>query len=289
MDKILKGEIFAAPLKDKVRSYIRRLAEKGIPAPVVCSVQLQPSQAFSVYAASQKKCAQEIGAEYTLADLSSAGAAEVKRRIKALSSDRRIQGILVQMPIPEPLRLEDITALIDPAKDIEGITPYNVGLLQYGRAAFVSPTALAAFRMAKAASPDLKGKEVVIVGHSALVGKPLAMLFLGELATVTVCHIGTYERELLVEHTRRAEILCVAVGKPEAIKGDWVKKGSVVIDIGINKKSGTLVGDVEFEKAREHAVAITPVPGGVGVFTTAVLFENAVRALCLQRGERFEL
>jgi len=122
VDKILKGESFAAPLKDKVRSHLRRLAEKGVPAPVVCSVQLAPSQVFSVYAASQKKCAQEIGAEYTLTDLSSADAAEVKRKIKSLSSDQRIQGILVQMPIPEPLRLEEITALIDPAKDIEGIT-----------------------------------------------------------------------------------------------------------------------------------------------------------------------
>jgi methylenetetrahydrofolate dehydrogenase (NADP+)/methenyltetrahydrofolate cyclohydrolase len=288
VEKILKGEAFATPLKEKIRIAIRRLCKKGLPPPVLCSIQVVPSAAFSAYVSSQKKCAQEMGVEYRLADLSRSRPLQILNKIKKLSKDKRVQGIVVQMPLPDYLSPQEIAGGIEPAKDLEGITPYNLGRLQYGRPTFVSPTALAAFRMAKAANPDLKGKEAVIVGHSALVGKPLSMLFLSELATTTVCHIGTYERERLVGHIRNAEILCVAVGKPEFIKGEWIPKGSTVIDIGINKKDGALVGDVEFDKALELAAHITPVPGGVGVFTTAILFENLVKAAYLQKGETVE-
>jgi len=284
VERILKGELFAAEIKDRIRGEIGVFQKKYKMTPALCVIQLTKDPCFSVYQSAQKKCAESLGITVTCEDLSSFPLDRQKKKIRALSRNRKVQGMIVQMPIPDKTVQREILSCVAPEKDIEGVTPYNQGLLFSGQEQFVSPTALAGFRMVQSLALPLKGKEVVIVGHSALVGKPLAMLFLKELATVTLCHIGTYERETLSEHIQRAEILCVAVGKAHLIQGEWIKKGAVVIDIGINKSAQGITGDVDFLKAQERAAYITPVPGGVGPFTTAIVFENLMKAVRLQHG-----
>lgn len=284
MERILKGELFAAEVKARIREEIEFSEKRGWAKPALCVIQLTKDSCFSIYQSAQKKCAESLGVKYLCEDLSAMPLQQQTKKIRAISRDKKIHGMIVQMPIPDKNIQREILSCVVPEKDIEGVTPHNQGLLFSGQEQFVSPTALAGFRMAESVASPLKGKEVVIVGHSALVGKPLAMVFLKELATVTVCHIGTYEREMLCQHIQRAEILCVAVGKAHVIQGEWIKKGAVVIDIGINKSAEGITGDVDFSRAQERAAHITPVPGGVGPFTTAIVFENLMKAVRLQQG-----
>jgi methylenetetrahydrofolate dehydrogenase (NADP+)/methenyltetrahydrofolate cyclohydrolase len=171
---------------------------------------------------------------------------------------------------------------IDPLKDVDGTHPENVGAALIGEMRVGSCTALAVMRMLDATGIAMEGKEAVIVGHSELVGKPVSLMLLDRLATVTICHIATARRGLLAEHVRRAEILVVAVGSPEVIKGEWIHPGAVVIDVGINQVEKRIVGDVEFAAARERAAFITPVPGGVGPVTVSMLMQNTVKAFKAQ-------
>lgn len=283
-EQVLKGELFAVEVKEAIRCEVQALRKQRSITPTLCVVQLSEDASFSVYQAAQRKCAQSLGVEYRCESMSGLNFEQQKKKIRSLSRNKKIHGMIVQMPIPDKNIQQAILSCVSPEKDIEGVTPANQGLLFSGQEQFVSPTALAGFRMAQSVGMPLKGKEVVIVGHSALVGKPLAMLFLKELATVTVCHIGTYERETLCEHIQRAEILCVAVGKAHVIQGEWIKKNAIVIDIGINKSAEGITGDVDFSKAQARAAYITPVPGGVGPFTTAIVFENLMKAVRLQQG-----
>ena len=283
MGQLLKGEAFASPLKERIRAQVETLRRKRRLIPEVCVIQLHKDAAFDVYLAAQKKCAQGLGFKHSCVDVSGLSAARQLKRLSALNKDRGVHGIVIQMPVPDKDLYARVITTLDPVKDIEGVTPYNQGGLFSGLSVAVSPTAQAAFRMAQAAAGSLAGKEVVIVGHSALVGKPLGVLFLNELATVTVCHIGTYQREHLASHVQSAEVLCSAAGKPGLIQGSWIKTGAVVIDVGINVTPKGIQGDVDFQAAQERAASITPVPGGVGPFTTAILFENALKACLIQR------
>ncbi len=199
-------------------------------------------------------------------------------KINELNADDKIHGILVQLPLPEKVYAPDVIRAIDPKKDVDGFTAYNIGKM------FISTdfehlapcTPLGVIRMLEYYKIDPKGKEVVIVGHSNIVGKPLATMLMNRDATVTVCHIHTKD---LAFHTNRADILCVAVGKPDLITEDMVKDGVVIVDIGINRlDDGKLVGDVDFEKVSKKASFITPVPGGAGPMTVACLMENTVTA-----------
>jgi len=186
------------------------------------------------------------------------------------------------MPLPQQINAEKVQEAIAPSKDVEGVNPQNMGLLMYGWPGIVPCTALAVMELIKSTGTSIKGKQVTLVGHSSLVGKPLAMLLLSspfDSATTTVCHIATRD---LSSHTRSAEILIVAVGKPGLIKGDMIKEGAIVIDVGINRVEGKIVGDVVFEEAKEKASLITPVPGGVGPVTTAMLMKNTVEAWKMQ-------
>jgi methylenetetrahydrofolate dehydrogenase (NADP+)/methenyltetrahydrofolate cyclohydrolase len=201
--------------------------------------------------------------------------------ISRLNADPAVHGILVQMPLPAHLDTDRIVLAIDPSKDVDGLTPANAGRLVLGRGGLVPCTPLGCIILAKhVLGPDLSGREALVIGRSILVGKPVALLLQAESCTVTMAHSKTRD---LAGHCRRADILVAAVGRPEMIRGDWIKPGAVVIDVGINRVAGAegktrLVGDVAFEEARVVAGAITPVPGGVGPMTIACLLQNTVTA-----------
>lgn len=192
-----------------------------------------------------------------------------------LNEDPRIHGILVQLPLPEPLDAQEVLAAIDPEKDVDGFHPVNMGRLVLGLPGFVPSTPLGIMELLRRTGVSVAGKHAVVVGRSHIVGKPAALLLLSQHATVTICHSRTAD---LPEVCRTAEILVVAVGKPEMVRGDWIKPGATVIDVGINRVDGKLLGDVHFESASQVAGAITPVPGGVGPMTIAMLLRNTLDA-----------
>ncbi len=194
------------------------------------------------------------------------------------NKNKKITGIVDNTPFPSNFTEELIFSTIDHKKDIEGMNPYNLGLLFVGEPLFVSPTVLSILEFIKMSGIDLYGKQVTIVGFSTLIGKPLTLILGRKLATVTITHIGTYESGKLPFYIKNSDIVVSAVGKPHIIKGEWIKKGAVVIDVGIGEFNGKVVGDIEFEKAKRRAAFITPVPGGVGKLTSLFLFKNLIDA-----------
>ena len=207
---------------------------------------------------------------------------EVERAVTGLNRGQ-MHGIFVHQPMPPQIDAQRISALIDPRKDIEGIHPQNMARRFFAKARIGSCTALAVMRLIEETGVDLAGQEAVVVGHSEIVGRPVSMLLLDRLATTTVCHVGTDRAGRLEAHVRRAEVLVVAVGKPQIVRGAWIKPGAIVIDVGINVVGGKVVGDVEFDEARKRAAFISPVPGGVGPVTVMMVMKNAVEAFKLQR------
>lgn len=199
----------------------------------------------------------------------------VTSAVRALNADPTVDGIIVQMPLPPTIRLRAVIDAIDPSKDIDGIHPLNAGLLRLGYDGFLPATAHAAVEILRRSGIEIAGAEAVVVGRSAVVGMPAAFLLVREDATVTVCHRRTRD---LAQHVRRADIVVVAAGRPRLITGEMLKPGAVVVDVGINVVDGHIVGDVEFETARRVAGAITPVPGGVGPLTNALLLTHLIRA-----------
>jgi methylenetetrahydrofolate dehydrogenase (NADP+)/methenyltetrahydrofolate cyclohydrolase len=208
--------------------------------------------------------------------------------IQQWNRDQNIHGIFVHQPMPPQIDAQRISAIIDPRKDVEGIHPQNSARRFFARARIGSCTALAVMELIEATGVELVGKEAVVIGHSEIVGRPVSMLLLDKLATTTICHIGTDKAKRLEDHVRRADVLVVAVGKPRFIQGAWIKPGAIVIDVGINVDRGHVVGDVDFETAKERAAFLTPVPGGVGPVTVMMVMKNTVEAFRLQqeRGTR---
>lgn len=208
---------------------------------------------------------------------------EVEQIIREWNEDPTVHGIFVHQPLPGQVNAQQISALIDPRKDVEGIHPANCARRFFAKARIGSCTALAVMELIEATGISLEGKEAVVVGHSEIVGRPVSMLLLDKLATTTVCHVGTDRAGRLQAHVQEAEVLVVAVGKPRFIKGDWIKSGAIVIDVGINVENQRVVGDVEFEPASERAAFISPVPGGVGPVTVMMVMKNTVEAFKLQQ------
>jgi methylenetetrahydrofolate dehydrogenase (NADP+)/methenyltetrahydrofolate cyclohydrolase len=225
-----------------------------------------------------KACAQ-VGIEASFVDVPGIGAAdqevELTQAILSLNDDARVNGIIVQMPLPDGVHLKTVVDAIDPLKDIDGIHPLNAGLLRLGYEGFIPATAHAALEMIHRSGVELAGADAVVVGRSPVVGMPLAFMLTKEDATVTVCHSKT--RDLAAE-VRRADVVVVAAGKPGLVTGAMLKPGAVVIDVGINVVDGRIVGDVDFDSAEKVASAITPVPGGVGPLTNALLLSHLMRA-----------
>lgn len=281
MAKLLEGKPIAEKIKEQIKQDILSLKVK----PVLASIQVGDNPGAEAYVKSQRKTAESLGIEYRLEKLDANGITEVKLIdfIKKLNSDESINGIIIQMPLPANIDYKIISQNIVPIKDIEGMHPANIGRVLFGKAKIVPCTAASVMELLNATGVDLYGKEVVVVGHSEIVGKPLALLLLEKFATVTVCHIGTSKAGKLEEHVNKAEILVVAVGKAGLIKGDWVKQEAIVVDVGINRVNDKIVGDVEFEGAEKRASWITPVPGGVGPLTVTMLMRNLVETAATQQ------
>jgi len=282
--RLLEGKPVADRIREEIRSEVAGLPQR----PVLASIILGQNPGALSYVKSQKKAAEALGIEYVLHELpEAAGEQGLIELIEGLNADKGTNGIIVQMPLPNHINYKKISAFILPHKDAEGMHPANIGNIIFGKAKIIPCTPAAVMELLKESGIELDGKEAVIVGHSEIVGKPLALLLLDKFVTVSVCHIGTSRAGKLREHVSRAEVLIVAVGKAGLIKGDWIKEGAVVIDVGINKVGEKIVGDVEFETAQARASAITPVPGGVGPLTVTMLMRNLLEASKLQRQALF--
>lgn len=277
--KLLEGKPIAAKIKEDLKKQIQELSLK----PVLASIQAGENAAASAYVRSQEKAANNLGIEYKFHQLKQdISEKELISFIQGLNEDKMVNGIILQMPLPAHIDYKKMSSFISPDKDVEGMHPINAGRIIFGKARILPCTPAAAMELLKETGIDLYGKEVVIVGHSEIVGKPLSLLLLEKFATVTVCHIGTSKAGKLEQHVRSAEILIVAVGKAGLIKGEWVKQEAVVIDVGINRVGDKIVGDVEFQQAAKRASWITPVPGGIGPLTVTMLMRNVVEATKLQ-------
>ncbi|RKY37254.1 MAG: bifunctional 5,10-methylenetetrahydrofolate dehydrogenase/5,10-methenyltetrahydrofolate cyclohydrolase [Candidatus Omnitrophota bacterium] len=283
MAELLQGK----PIADKIKQTVAKDAQNfknqyGI-APLLCAVQLGNNHAAQLYIKAQKKTAEQLGISYRVYNLSlQTTHNQVVELIKQLNHEKNVHGIILGCPLPKHLNVEKIICYINPCKDVEGIHPENLGNIVLANEAVIPCTACAVMEILQSINIDLYGKEAVIVGHSKIVGKPLALLLLNKFATTTVCHIATAKQGMLIEHIKRAEILLVAVGKPNLVRGIWIKQGAVVVDIGINRVGNKVIGDVEFEEAFKRAAFITPVPGGVGPLTVAILMRNLLKTAKMQ-------
>lgn len=282
MARLLEGKALAEKIKSGLRLEVAGLkAALGVPL-VLASIEIGRNASAQMYTNAQKKTAESLGIEYRLhtVDKNISGR-ELEDFIAGLNADKSVSGIIVQMPVPAHLDAGKIGSLIAVNKDVEGVHPSHMGELLLGREKIIPCTAAAVMELIKETQVELAGKDVVIVGHSEIVGKPLCLLLLNRLATVSVCHIATSQAGKLREYVGRAEVLIVAVGKAELVPGEWIKEGAVVIDVGINKAGDKTVGDIAFAQAQMRASWITPVPGGVGPLTVTMLMRNLVEAVKL--------
>ncbi len=283
--RLLLGAPVAAEIRASVRDDIAAFVERRGYAPTLAIVLVGRDAPSAVYLRQILKACELAGIGGRLVEIESDGLAgvdleaRVTTTIRALNDDPLVAGIIVQMPLPASVRLRAVIDTIDPAKDIDGIHPLNAGLLRLGYEGFLPATAHAAIEMLHRYDIPIVGREAVVVGRSNVVGMPAAFMLVREHATVTVCHSRTVD---LAAHVRRAEILVVAAGRPGLITGSMLRPGAVVVDVGINVVDGNIVGDVEMETARHVAGAITPVPGGVGPVTNALLLTHLVRAAVAQ-------
>jgi methylenetetrahydrofolate dehydrogenase (NADP+)/methenyltetrahydrofolate cyclohydrolase len=274
--RLLQGGPIATEIRqavsEDVAAYVQRHGRRPVLAVVICGRDA-PSM---VYLGQILRSTERVGIEGRLVEVDGeASEASLVEAIRTLNEDPAVNGIIVQMPLPPSIRLRSVVDSIDPAKDIDGIHPLNAGLLRLGYDGFLPATAHAAVEILRRSAIEIEGKRAVVIGRSAVVGMPVAFLLVRENATVTVCHTRTRD---LARHIKDAEILVVAAGHPGLIRGDMVRRGVVVVDVGINVVDGAIVGDIEFESVRRVASAITPVPGGVGPLTNALLLAHLVRA-----------
>lgn len=284
--RILSGKEFAIKIKEAARKDALAFRDKYGFMPGLAVIIVGEDPASQIYVRNKNKACEELGFHSEMIDLpADTSKDELLSRIDSLNADKQINGILVQLPLPKALQPFEYEVLnrIDPMKDVDGFHPVNVGRLVTGQESLVPCTPAGCVRMLELANIPLAGANAVVIGRSNIVGKPMMSLLLEKSATVTVCHSHTKN---LAEICRNADILVAAVGKPLFVKADMVKPGATVIDVGINRiEPKKLVGDVDYDSVKEVAGAITPVPGGVGLLTIAMLMANTVKAAKLQAGE----
>ena len=274
--RLLLGAPIAAEVRAQVKVEIAALRRRHGAAPTLAVVFVGRDAPSAVYLGQILRSCRAAGAVGRLVHLPAAATtAQLRLEIELLNAEPSVSGIIVQMPLPRRIPLGAIIDTIDPAKDIDGLNPRNAGLMELGYEGFLPATAQAAVELLKRSGIPLEGRQAVVVGRSNVVGKPVALLLLRENCTVTVCHSRTRD---LADHTRRADIVVVAAGHPGLINGPMLKPGAVVVDVGINVVASGIVGDVDFASAARVASAISPVPGGVGPVTNAILLEHLVRA-----------
>jgi methylenetetrahydrofolate dehydrogenase (NADP+)/methenyltetrahydrofolate cyclohydrolase len=282
--RLLEGKPLSQGIREEIKKEVKGLVKVSGEPLVLFALQLGDNPGAEVYFKSQKKCCFDLGIIYKHHKLP----ADITQEeffdfLDAQNNDPKITAVFVQMPLPAHIDSRLLSRHILPYKDAEGMHPENLGRLFFGKARIIPCTAAAVMELLKSTGVNLYGKETVIVGHSEIVGRPLSLLLLEQFATTTVCHIATGQRNLIAEHVKRAEVLIVAVGKANLVKGEWIKEGAIVVDVGINKVGEAMVGDVEFEEAAKRASWITPVPGGVGPLTVTMLMRNLVEAAKLQQ------
>lgn len=274
MARIIDGKQIAADLRENIADDVKKLQTGGV-TPGLAVVLVGEDPASRVYVSMKEKACAAAGIfsdEHKLPAETSEE--ELLKLVDRLNNDEKIDGILVQLPLPDHIDESKVLEAISPTKDVDGFHPYNVGRLVTGNPLFQPCTPYGVMKMLEAEGVDLTGKEVVVVGRSNIVGKPVALMCLAKHATVTICHSRTRD---LADRVRQADVVIAAVGRPEMVKGDWIKPGAIVIDVGVNRVGEKkLVGDVDFVGASEHAAAITPVPGGVGPMTISMLLYNTV-------------
>jgi len=281
--QILDGKKLAQSLKEQLKNEMLLLKEKYQQVPSLVGIIVGEDPSACSYTNSQKKIAHEIGIEYELKLLPlNISQQDLIAFIEKLNQDKNVHGIMLHKPLPKQLDYHCVSNYILPLKDVEGMNISNLGKMMLNEMQLVPCTPAAVMEHIKAIPIPLRGKEVVIVGRSEIVGKPLALLMLKESATVTICHTGTQDAGKLVDHVKRADIVVAAVGKAGFVKGEWLKPGAVVMDVGINQVENKIVGDVDFESAKEKASFITPVPGGVGPVTVVMLMKNAIESFKAQ-------
>lgn len=288
--KLLEG----APLADQIKADVKAAITQLGKTPKLAAILATDNKGAEFYAKSQGKACEEVGIDFELFTLAPDSAqTAIEAQIAALNADSGVTGIILLMPVPEGVDGRSLQRAIDPKKDVDGVHPANLGAVVQGSTTLAPCTAQAVLALVQASQAPLftdmreaagKGADIVVVGHSEIVGKPSALLLLDKFATVTVCHIGTKDLKF---HTLNADVLVVAVGKAGLIKGEHIKPGAIVIDVGINRVKtedgkSKIVGDVLFDEAVEIASEITPVPGGVGTVTTAMLLKNIIDAARLQ-------
>ncbi|MCI8668359.1 MAG: bifunctional methylenetetrahydrofolate dehydrogenase/methenyltetrahydrofolate cyclohydrolase FolD [Lachnospiraceae bacterium] len=281
MAQIIDGKQISRELKDELKETVAEYRAQGIEI-TLAVIQVGNDKASSVYVGNKKKACEYIGIRslsYELEEETSEE--ELLELIRKLNGDDKVNGILVQLPLPEHIDEDKVIETIDAKKDVDGFHPMSVGALSIGKKGFISCTPYGIIELLKRSGTDIDGKECVVIGRSNIVGKPMSMLLLRENATVTVAHSHTKN---LKEVAKRADILIVAIGKPQFINHEYVKEGAVVIDVGIHRdENNKLCGDVNYEDVFPYVSAITPVPGGVGPMTIAMLMKNCVNAVEIQK------
>jgi methylenetetrahydrofolate dehydrogenase (NADP+)/methenyltetrahydrofolate cyclohydrolase len=283
---LIKGSEISKQIKEELKQEVALLKEKHNLVPGLATILVGEDEASKVYVGQKEKTCKELGIHSERIDLpGNTNETDLLKLVVKLNKDSKIHGILVQLPLPKHINETNVLYAIDPKKDVDGFHPVNVGKLMLGKPDFIPCTPHGIQELLIRTGVKTDGAEAVIVGRSNIVGKPIANMLLqkkkGANATVTICHTGTKD---LASHTRRADILIVAAGRPKTITADMVKEGVVVIDVGVNRLETGLVGDVDFESVKERAKAITPVPGGVGPMTIAMLMYNTVEAAKMQSG-----
>jgi methylenetetrahydrofolate dehydrogenase (NADP+)/methenyltetrahydrofolate cyclohydrolase len=284
MAEIIDGKKVSQHIREEVAREVEKLKNETGTTPGLAAVLVGDNPASEIYVRNKRRACEQVGIyseEYKLSKETTQN--ELLSLIDKLNNDKKIHGILVQLPLPEQIESTKILRSVSPSKDVDGFHPENVGLLVEGNPRFISCTPNGIMKMLDFYNIEIKGKEAVVVGRSNIVGKPTAILLLHRHATVTICHSRTTR---LDEVVRRADILVAAIGRPNFITEDMVKEGAVVIDVGINRnKDGKLIGDVDFEKVKGKASYITPVPGGVGPMTIAMLLWNTLESAKMLAGK----
>ncbi len=275
--QLIDGKLISSQIKDELKDKVAELNKQGKEV-TLAVIQVGDDPASSVYVRNKKNACAYIGINSLAYELpESTSEEELLSIINDLNFDNNVNGILVQLPLPKHIDEDKVINAISPNKDVDGFHPQNVGALSIGKKGFVSCTPSGVIQLLKRSNIDIEGKECVVLGRSNIVGKPMSMLLLRENGTVTICHSRTKD---LKEVTKRADILIVAIGKPKFITKEYVKEGAVVIDVGIHRnEDNKLCGDVDFEDVKDVVSAITPVPGGVGPMTIAMLMNNCVESV----------
>jgi methylenetetrahydrofolate dehydrogenase (NADP+) / methenyltetrahydrofolate cyclohydrolase len=284
MSNVIDGKAVAGEVRERARLGVEELIASGGPKPGLATILVGDDPASKIYVRNKGEACRQAGMQSFHHQLpADTPQGDVEDLIGSLNDEDDVHGILLQLPLPPQMDADEVVPLIDPSKDVDGLTPMSLGLLTLGRPNLIPCTPQGVMELLRVSNTELRGAEAVVIGRSILVGKPMAALLLAADATVTQCHSRTRD---LAETCRRADLIVAAVGVPKLVNGDMVKEGATVIDVGMNRTDEGLVGDVDFESVAPRARAITPVPGGVGPMTIAMLIQNTLVAARRQAGVR---